>query len=73
MIPDNQIEDEIGLDKVKLKSTNDKKLRSYLNKRIDTLVAENERRENIENFTDVQYFIGLSSYDVLVKIIHFNS
>ena len=50
MIPDNQIEDEIGLDKVKLKSTNDKKLRSYLNKRIDTLVAENERRENIENF-----------------------
>ena len=68
MIPDNQIEDEIGLDKVKLKSTNDKKLKSFWNKRIDTLVAENERRENIENFTDVQYFIGLSSYDALVSL-----
>ena len=69
MIPDNQI----GLDKVKLKSATDKKLKSFLNKRIDALVAENQRRDNIENFTGLQYFIGLSSYDVLVKIIHFNS
>ena len=67
MIPDSQIDDEIGLNKVKLNAASDEKLKVFLNKRVDALVSENERRDELVNFEDIPHFIGLGSYDVLVK------